>query len=476
MPEVISYQGVDPKILNQRYVVASVQKDSGRFSTAAVTDGVSLNMDTVLYSGSLQYDPDSVVDMPFNGFSAANSNSQGWLRDRDYFNRAFYQQCPQAFSPENIQRMNAGKSLQIDDTMSGALPQYQGFEGQRLVHHHIGGDGQAVGIPESLHIGYGGVHNAEEAAGVRANAEAYSAYYADAVSRNPNMSPEAIQQGFQNSQTLMLPAAAPQTDPAVAAQFPNGGSCLMSKKNYDNFVANNPDAYLGRFSHAWNDYPGTNAIFMAPKEEIDQLLQEHPNDPRAWEEKLGLNPNSLGDGEVMRVDVPNAANYSLNEPTSKTAGANGQYVPGGQTSGDITEAVAYNLPTPANDPAQTQASCVYDPAQAQGTEQAEDSEKSEDGKAPENDEKPDDGRTPEDGENSENAEKPEEGQKPDDGQNPEDEQNPKDEEKPQDEQKTEDEQKPQDEQKTEDEQKPQDEQKTEDGQNPEWTIVNKVDK
>ncbi|MEM5673371.1 hypothetical protein AAHB54_28740 [Bacillus cereus] len=38
------------------------------------------------------------------------------------------------------------------------FPQYDftGLRGTKLVHHHIGGGGQAVGVPLPLHPGFGG--------------------------------------------------------------------------------------------------------------------------------------------------------------------------------------------------------------------------------------------------------------------------------------------------------------------------------
>ncbi|MBR3607230.1 MAG: hypothetical protein IKL51_06625 [Lachnospiraceae bacterium] len=42
----------------------------------------------------------------------------------------------------------------------------KGLRGKPLVHHHIGGGGQAYGIPKSLHIGSGGVHNMEKLYGI----------------------------------------------------------------------------------------------------------------------------------------------------------------------------------------------------------------------------------------------------------------------------------------------------------------------
>ena len=42
----------------------------------------------------------------------------------------------------------------------------EGLRGMPLIHHHIGGGGQAFGIPSSLHVASGGVHNVEKLYGI----------------------------------------------------------------------------------------------------------------------------------------------------------------------------------------------------------------------------------------------------------------------------------------------------------------------
>ncbi len=48
------------------------------------------------------------------------------------------------------------------------LDQYDivGLKGKPLVHHHIGGGGQAMAIPQPLHPGSGGIHNIEKQIGI----------------------------------------------------------------------------------------------------------------------------------------------------------------------------------------------------------------------------------------------------------------------------------------------------------------------
>ncbi|WHY31876.1 hypothetical protein [Bacillus wiedmannii] len=51
------------------------------------------------------------------------------------------------------------------------FPQYDLKElyNDTLLHHHIVGEGQAVGVPSKLHPGLGWIHNAEKSAGIWEN-------------------------------------------------------------------------------------------------------------------------------------------------------------------------------------------------------------------------------------------------------------------------------------------------------------------
>ena len=159
MPEILAYKNINSKVIKEPYVMASVQRENGRFSTRSLYTNGELNGKGNVYLGSLDYDPQSIVNMPYLGVGRDNANSQGWLRDNKTFAKGLYAQKPEAFSTENLENMKKGRALVVDERMAQAFPQYQGFEGEKLAHHHIGGDGQAVGVPESLHIGFEGVHN-----------------------------------------------------------------------------------------------------------------------------------------------------------------------------------------------------------------------------------------------------------------------------------------------------------------------------
>jgi hypothetical protein len=126
-------------------------------------------------------DPRLVVEMPFVGQGASNANSAGWLRDSDYFWKELSARYPEAFSQRNLDIIGGnvtvmGKNGKVktlkapsnDETFRSVFTQYdvKGLRGTQLIHHHIGGGGQAAAVPRPLHPGFGGIHNAEKQLGI----------------------------------------------------------------------------------------------------------------------------------------------------------------------------------------------------------------------------------------------------------------------------------------------------------------------
>ncbi|NFG61450.1 hypothetical protein FDG75_12890 [Clostridium botulinum] len=111
-------------------------------------------------------DPNYIVEMPYVGKNKNNSNSQGWKRDSKFFFKQLQAQQPEIFSKENLKRINSGKSPKVDKQFIKYFPQYSDNNKEIIRHHHIGGGSQAMPIPDSLHPGYGGVHNIEKEFGI----------------------------------------------------------------------------------------------------------------------------------------------------------------------------------------------------------------------------------------------------------------------------------------------------------------------
>lgn len=66
---------------------------------------------------------------------------------------------------------------------------------------------------------------------------------------------------------------------------------------------------------------------------------ESKGDLRIVEKKLGLDIGYLGDIDTIAVFIKPEEMENIRMPSGNEGGANGQWVPGGYTSGDVPEAV-----------------------------------------------------------------------------------------------------------------------------------------
>ena len=123
----------------------------------------------------------------------------------------------------------------------------------------------------------------------------------------------------------------------LSADFNSGGSYLISQANYDRYIAGR-DA-IGR----------SDGQFMIPKSQMDELLEQYPNDISAWEDQLGLNHGSLGNAPY-RVDVNEPSQYNLRAPDKSLSGANDKFTGTGQTTGGWDEGVVDPFPNPERSP------------------------------------------------------------------------------------------------------------------------------
>ncbi|WP_163062130.1 hypothetical protein [Bacillus cereus] len=141
------YRDIDDTVLNKEYEIITRK---GTFVTKIVAD------------------EKLVVDMPYIGKGKQSTNSEGWLRDNKYYFNELYKLHPEYFSDANIKNLNNGWAIVNDAVFRRHFPQYDivGLKGKPLVHHHIGGGGQAMAIPQPLHPGSGGIHNIEKQIGI----------------------------------------------------------------------------------------------------------------------------------------------------------------------------------------------------------------------------------------------------------------------------------------------------------------------
>ena len=123
---------------------------------------------------SLKHNEKLKVEMPFLGKENTSANSQGWERNSSKYFEKLYNAHPEMFSKKNELRIQSGHAPVVDQKMISFNKEWGQYRNQTLVHHHIGGDGEAVALPENAHKGQGEIHNHEKAAGITDNCRSFS--------------------------------------------------------------------------------------------------------------------------------------------------------------------------------------------------------------------------------------------------------------------------------------------------------------
>ncbi len=119
------------------------------------------------------------VELPFLGKNAGKTNSQGWERNNFKYFTLLYRAHPELFSKKNIARLDEKTAPIVDQKMIQYIPEWEPFRNQTLIHHHIGGDGEIVAVPESVHSrGSGEIHIHETALGITDSCRQFSEWCA----------------------------------------------------------------------------------------------------------------------------------------------------------------------------------------------------------------------------------------------------------------------------------------------------------
>ncbi len=103
-----------------------------------------------------------------------------------------------------------------------------------------------------------------------------------------------------------------------------------------------------RMLEDFDDYPtfGSPAgTFISPSKEIDDLLSQGLTRSEIAK-KLGINDPNFLKGDLVRIDIDDALAKDLNKrsATGAEVGANDNFMPGGKTSGGVTELVVDGIP------------------------------------------------------------------------------------------------------------------------------------
>ncbi len=119
-----------------------------------------------------------------------------------------------------------------------------------------------------------------------------------------------------------------------------GASFLVTKRDYDLYYSD-PDSLLGAGGQR----------FIAPSNQMDQLLIVANGDIGIIEEGLGIETDKWAGQELVRIDIDKSIvndfyeSGNLKLPTGSESGANSNWIPGGETSGGIAEAILSDCPT-----------------------------------------------------------------------------------------------------------------------------------
>ena len=84
---------------------------------------------------------------------------------------------------------------------------------------------------------------------------------------------------------------------------------------------------------------GPDGGFVMSKLELDDLLDEAKGDLRIIESRLGLDQGYLDGDDVMVILIEDPKPFNLRMPDGNEGGANEYWIPGGKTSGGVSEAV-----------------------------------------------------------------------------------------------------------------------------------------
>lgn len=138
-------------------------------------------------SYTINHPDELLVNMRYKGNTGSNVNSQGWERSSSYYFKELQSRHPEYFSKKNNLLIESGRSPIVDKRFADVFPQYKDYKGETLVHHHIGQDGQAVALPQSIHKGYGEIHAVENNLGITDKAQAFSSSCGEACKKNPSL-------------------------------------------------------------------------------------------------------------------------------------------------------------------------------------------------------------------------------------------------------------------------------------------------
>ena len=141
---------------------------------------------------TLNYGEKTTLQTRFIGQGKSTANAQGWERNSHRFFRQLANNHPEMISRINSRRIANKQNPIVDQRMITHNPHFEHYKGDMLIHHHIGGDGEATALPEGMHKGSGDVHNEEKKAGITSQCKSFSNECQKALDNNPALKKSSV--------------------------------------------------------------------------------------------------------------------------------------------------------------------------------------------------------------------------------------------------------------------------------------------
>ncbi len=187
-------------------------------------------------------------------------------------------------------------------------------------------------------VGRGGLTvdeiGALEKAGTLSKAEAHVARVAEvSVSRSADIAATAQRTGLSPSKIADILATEKPGRPLPASYIADARMAREVAK-YDEGAVR----FLSRDAYNTRGTLGPPGGFVMPYKEFEGLVRAANGDMAVVEQKLGLSAGYLRDADTMIVKIDKADFHDLKLPSGNERGANEFWVPGGVTSGGVSEA------------------------------------------------------------------------------------------------------------------------------------------
>lgn len=119
------------------------------------------------------------------------------------------------------------------------------------------------------------------------------------------------------------------------AEFNEGATVIQTEWAYTNYSEAN--GFVG--------VPDDNTLFVMPAKYADKVIQNSNGNINYIEEKLGFPKGYFKyGGGLVRIDIKDLSDLNLRLPSGNEIGANSFWIPGGETSGGVSEAILNTVP------------------------------------------------------------------------------------------------------------------------------------